>query len=99
MGGNAGIRGYIIQTIICVLDALETGNSWLSVTLEPQDESEKVDIKWTYPENKVKVTQVKSSENIIGLAAAKKWCKELEINSPGMEEYELILVGNPQPNC
>lgn len=98
MGGNAGIRGYIIQTIICVLDALETDNNWISVTLEPLDESEKVDIKWIYPNNKTKVTQVKSSENIIGLAAATKWCEELESNSPDIEEYELILVGTPAAN-
>ncbi|MFM2226369.1 MAG: hypothetical protein RJA07_2571 [Bacteroidota bacterium] len=98
MGGNAGIRGYIIQTIICVLDALETDNNWVSVTLEPLDESEKVDIKWTYPNNKIKATQVKSSENPIGLAAAKKWCEELEINSPNLEEYELVLVGTLAAN-
>lgn len=98
MGGNAGIRGYIIQTIICVLDALETDNNWLSVTLEPLDESEKVDIKWTYPNNKIKATQVKSSENIIGLTAAQKWCEELETNSPNLEEYELVLVGTPAAN-
>lgn len=98
MGGNAGIRGYIIQTIICVLDSLETDNNWTSVTLEPLDESEKVDIKWTYPDSRVKATQVKSSENIIGFSAAKKWCEELENNSPGIEEYELVLVGNPAAN-
>ncbi len=34
MGGNAGIRGYLIQTIICVLDTLESDNLWTSVTLE-----------------------------------------------------------------
>lgn len=98
MGGNAGIRGYIIQTIISVLDALETDNNWMSVTLEPLDESDKVDIRWKYPNNRTKATQVKSSENIIGLAAAKKWCDELETNSPNLEEYELVLVGTPAAN-
>jgi hypothetical protein len=33
MGGNAGIRGYLIQTIICVLDTLEADNLWTSVTV------------------------------------------------------------------
>lgn len=98
MGGNAGIRGYIIQTIISVLDALETDNNWMSVTLEPLDESDKVDIRWKYSNNRTKATQVKSSENIIGLAAAKKWCDELETNSPNLEEYELVLVGTPAAN-
>lgn len=95
MGGNAGIRGYIIQTIICLLDALETDNNWLSVTLEPLDESEKVDIKWEYPNDVIKLSQVKSSENVIRHSAAKKWCEELETYSPNASEYELILIGAP----
>lgn len=95
MGGNAGIRGYLIQTIICVLDALDSDNKWSKVTLEPLDESEKVDIRWVYPD-KVKVCQVKSSQNIIRLSDAKKWSNELVTNSPNIEEYELIVVGHPE---
>lgn len=95
MGGNAGIRGYLIQTIICVLDSLQSDNQWTEVALEPIDESEKVDIKWIYADKK-KFTQVKSSENIIRYSAAKKWCDELKSNSPDANEYELILVGNPE---
>lgn len=96
MGGNAGVRGNIVQTIICVLDALEADNKWTSVTLEPIDESEKVDIKWTYPDDIKKVTQVKSSENVIHHSSAKTWCEELEKDSPDASEYELVLIGNPQ---
>ncbi len=95
MSGNAGIRGYLIQTIICVLDALELDNQWTTVTLEPLDESEKVDIKWVYPD-KVKVCQVKSSENIIRHSVAKKWCEELVTNTPGIDDYELTIVGHPE---
>lgn len=94
MGGNAGIRGYLIQTIICVLDTLETDNLWTSVTLEPIDESEKVDIRWKYDNNTVKLCQVKSSQNIIRHSAAKKWSEELERHSPNASQYELILIGN-----
>ncbi len=98
MGGNAGIRGYIIQTIICLLDALELDNDWISVTLEPLDESEKVDIRWKYSNDIIKLTQVKSSENIIGLAAAKKWCDELKEHSPNASQYELSLIGPTAKN-
>ncbi|MGE6353202.1 hypothetical protein ACQKCJ_04915 [Flavobacterium sp. NPDC079362] len=94
MGGNAGIRGYLIQTIICVLDALEKDNLWTSVTLEPLDESEKVDIRWKYSNNTEKLCQVKSSQNIIRHSAAKKWCEELETHSPDASNYELIVIGN-----
>ncbi|MCT1523869.1 hypothetical protein [Sphingobacterium hotanense] len=95
MGGNAGIRGYLIQTIICVLDALDSDSEWLEVTLEPLNESEKVDIRWVYPD-KVKVCQVKSSQNIIRFNDAKKWCTDLTTNSPNINEYELIVVGHPE---
>jgi len=94
MGGNAGIRGYIIQTIICMLDALEKDNEWTSVTLEPFDESEKVDIRWNYSNDIVKLTQVKSSQNLIRYSSAKKWSEELETHSPNASEYELILIGS-----
>ncbi|PKH50784.1 hypothetical protein CXF68_08835 [Tenacibaculum sp. Bg11-29] len=93
MGGNAGMRGYIIQTIICLLDALEKDNDWISVTLEPLDESEKVDIRWKYPNSIIKLTQVKSSENTIGRAAAETYCNELTSHSPNASEYELSLIG------
>lgn len=98
MGGNAGIRGYIIQTIICLLDALEKDNNWISVTLEPLDESEKVDIRWKYPNDIVKLTQVKSSQNIIGFAAAKTYCNDLKSHSPNASEYELSLIGTLAKN-
>lgn len=94
MGGNAGIRGYIIQTIICMLDALENDNEWTSVTLEPLDESEKVDIRWKYSNGITKLTQVKSSQNLIRHSSAKKWSEELESHSPNASEYELLLIGS-----
>lgn len=94
MGGNAGIRGYVIQTIICLLDALELDNEWKTVTLEPVDESEKVDIRWRYSEGKEKLTQVKSSQNLIRYSKAKKWSDDLETHSPNANEYELVLIGN-----
>jgi len=96
MGGNAGIRGYLVQTIICVLDALEEDNAWTSVTLEPLDESEKVDIRWRYSDNRIKLCQVKSSQNVIRLSKAKKWCEEIETESPDANSYELIIVGHPE---
>jgi hypothetical protein len=94
MGGNAGIRGYLIQTIICVLDTLQHDNLWTSVTLEPLDESEKVDIRWKYIDDTTKLCQVKSSQNIIRHSAAKKWCEDLESHSPNASVYELIVIGN-----
>lgn len=47
MGGQAAIRGYLLQTLVAVLDVLST-DDWLSVQLEPKDRSQNVDILWGY---------------------------------------------------
>ena len=77
MGGREGIRGYQIQTLICVLDGLDVSNLWVTVTIEPVDESEKVDVAWQYADRR-RVVQVKSSQNQINLPDAKKWANDLE---------------------
>jgi len=91
MSGQAGARGYLLQSLICVLDAVDKDQEWLSLTIEPNEESEKVDIVWIYSERR-KVVQVKSSKNPISLPSATKWANELEGSSTA-DEYELRLIG------
>lgn len=91
MGGPEAIRGYLIQTIISLIESLEKDEEWTRLELEPKNESEKVDICFHYP-NKKRVIQVKSSENQINLNKIKKWCEDLK-NSTEADEYELKLVG------
>ena len=76
MNGQYAIKGYLLQSLVALLDSFET--DWETVCVEPNDESEKVDIKWTYSNGSIKAVQVKSSKNLIALSAAKKWSKELE---------------------
>ena len=92
MSGNAGIRGYLLQTIICLLDALQSDDRWELVTLEPNLDADKVDIIWYYPESKSKVTQVKSSQNQIQRSDAEGWARELE-TSIQATSYALVLIG------
>lgn len=91
MSGSAGIRGYIIQTISCVLDVLCNDDLWEAVVLEPNDVSEKVDVLWIYPDKK-RAVQVKSSQNQISLSDTQKWCSEIA-ELVHADEYELVLVG------
>ena len=42
LGGQAGGRGYLIQAIVSVLDALTNDRDWTSITLEPSIASDKV---------------------------------------------------------
>lgn len=90
MNGQYSIKGYLLQSLVALLDSFET--DWETVCVEPNDESEKVDIKWTYSNRTVKAVQVKSSKNLITHSAAKKWSKELEDSTPNAN-LELVLVG------
>jgi hypothetical protein len=92
MSGNTSLRGYLLQTIITLLDALDDDSNWIGLTLEPNIMSEKIDIVWYYPESLIKVTQVKSSQNQINLRQVKTWASELE-KSIVATDYELVLIG------
>jgi hypothetical protein len=92
MSGSDTTRGIFFQALICLLGALQDNNEWISLTLEPAFNSEKVDIAWQYPGSEIKATQVKSSQNQLNEPDAKKWAKELE-DSHEATSYELILLG------
>ena len=91
MSGQSGMRGYLIQSIIAVLNSINDPD-WESITIEPDIGNDKVDILWKYPNNVTKVSQVKSSQNQITAGLATTWCEELEQNVAA-SEYELILIG------
>lgn len=91
MGGQSGLRGYLVQTIIALLESLKD-NDWESVTIEPNEVSEKVDILWEYPEGRKKAVQVKSSIIPFKRSDVKKWITELKTNVL-TTEIEMHLVG------
>lgn len=92
MNGAASLRGYLLQTIICLFDVLELNDKkWKSVVIEPKLMSEKVDIAWFYPRKK-RVIQVKSSQNQISKSLVEQWAREFQ-NSIQADEYELVLMG------
>jgi hypothetical protein len=92
MNGKYAIKGYLIQSLVALLDSLNNSD-WDSICVEPDDDSEKVDIRWIYNSETKKVVQVKSSINIMTLPLAKKWANELIENSPNANQYELVLIG------
>jgi len=75
------MRGYLLQAIVTVIESLSNKSEWKSVTLEPSEESEKVDVLWEYNDGTKKVVQIKSSQNTITLAAAKNWIRQLKESS------------------
>jgi hypothetical protein len=91
MSGQAGGRGYLIQALVSVLDALTRDHDWTAIQLEPDVASDKVDILWEYPSRR-KVVQVKSSQNQISVPDVKFWAESLE-QSITADEYEICLIG------
>jgi hypothetical protein len=92
MSGQDAVRGFAVQTLICLLNALETGaTQWRFVTIEPDIAGDKVDILWAF-ENDSLAQQVKSSKNQIGRAAVEAWCLEL-CQSKSANRYQLMLAG------
>ena len=92
MGGQASLRGYLVQTIIAILESLDK-NDWKSVCIEPNDEHEKVDIKWICDDGSKSVYQVKSSQNPFSLSDTKKWAQELKSSTTDAKSYTLFLIG------
>lgn len=92
MNGQYSIKGYLYQSLVALLDSFET--DWESVCVEPNDESEKVDIRWTYSDGRIVVVQVKSSKNTFNSSSIKKWAKDLANSTPNASEYKLVLIGN-----
>jgi hypothetical protein len=91
MGGQSGGRGYLLQAMYALLESLKPSDGWSSVTIEPNDESEKVDIVWQYPSRR-KVVQVKHSQNPMTKPMVETWAAELEAASQA-DDYFLILLG------
>ena len=54
-------KGYLLLSLVALLDSFET--DWKTVCVEPNDESEKVDILWTYKGGKKKVVVVNKNED------------------------------------
>jgi tetratricopeptide (TPR) repeat protein len=90
MSGQAGARGYLVQSLICVINSIDD-RQWHSLSIEPNLASDKVDVIWYYSD-RTKVVQIKHSQNQITWAMVKTWAEELE-KSIQVEEYELQLIG------
>jgi hypothetical protein len=92
MGGREAIRGFAVQTIVCLFDSLSSEEEWTTVTLEPDSSNDKVDVYWEFADGSTCAQQVKSSINPIGKGHVKRWCSELKA-SGRYNKYQLILAG------
>lgn len=92
MSGPSAIRGFLLQSLVAILDSLRTAD-WHSVTLEPSTHDEKIDILWKFP-SRMRAHQVKHSINRISATDVEKWAGELKASAPSGCELELTLLGH-----
>jgi len=92
MSGQESIRGYLFQSLIAVLKSLN--GDWSSICVEPKTDYDKVDIIWTFPDQSLEVSQVKSSINNFSTNDIFKWIQNLTLDYDDAKIYSIYLVGN-----
>jgi tetratricopeptide (TPR) repeat protein len=95
-GGPVAIRGYLVQTLVALLDIAHADPPFTEITLEPAVGDEQFDFLWK-DSNGSYATQVKSTINSFDRSDVTKWAKKLEAARTN-EQCRLILVGNVPPN-
>ena len=93
MSGVDAQRGFIIQSIIAMIECLER-NDWDEVKLEPKTKLDKVDIQLYKNHHILAAFQVKSSNNKFSQPKVEEWLKALRDDAPNANEICLSLVGD-----
>ena len=91
-GGPVAIRGYLVQTLVALLEIAQADPPFIEITLEPRSGEEQFDFIWTDAKG-VHATQVKSTANTFSRSDAEKWATKLEA-ARSNENCRLVLVGN-----
>lgn len=92
MSGKESIRGYIIQTMIAILESLQ--RDWKCISVEPDTKNDKVDILWTENDSSENLYQVKSSINDFGKTEILSYLLDLYKENQNANSFRIILVGN-----
>jgi len=82
----------MLQAIIAVLNSLVKPD-WTYVSIEPDEESQKVDIQWWDDDENLQVFQVKSSMNNFDKSNILEMLKELTDGCPDASKFTLVLIG------
>lgn len=95
MSGLDGGRGYFYQAIATVIHSIGESD-WTDVTMEPDQDLNKIDVIWRYINGESKITQIKSSKNVFTKPMILKVLSDLYNDSNGLQgirEYNLTLIG------
>ena len=95
-GGPVAIRGFLVQTLVALLDIARADPPFTEITLEPAIGDEQFDFLWKDATGS-HATQVKSTVNSFGKSDVEKWAAKLEA-ARSNEECRLVLVGIVPPS-
>ncbi|MDP2143932.1 MAG: NB-ARC domain-containing protein [Gallionella sp.] len=91
-GGPIAIRGYLVQTLVALLDIAQADPPFSEITLEPAHADEQFDFVWNNAYGAFAV-QVKSTVNEFQKSAVEDWAAKLQA-ARKHEKCRLMLVGN-----
>ncbi len=91
-GGSVAIRGFLVQTLVALLDLVQVDPPVTEITLEPALGDEQFDFLWRNSAG-THATQVKSTTNFFKKSEVEKWATKLEA-ARSSEECRLMLVGH-----
>jgi hypothetical protein len=90
--GPIAIRGFLVQTLVALLEIAQADPAFETITLEPSDVEEQFDFVWSGPAGSHAV-QVKSTQNEFKKSVVEKWAEKMEAVRSGAK-CRLVLVGN-----
>ncbi len=91
-GGPVAIRGYLVQTLVALLDIAQAEPPFNEITLEPAHANEQFDFVWSNAAG-THAVQVKSTINEFQKGEVEGWAAKMEA-ARKKETCSLILVGN-----
>lgn len=91
MSARESIKGYLYQTLVALLQMLDD-ESWETVSIEPKELDEKVDIYWEGDHKKA--IQVKSSKSRVNRSDASAFIAQLKSGFPDADTYELVICAH-----
>lgn len=91
-GGAVAIRGFLVQTLVVILEATANAD-FKEITLEPHKGGDQFDFTWLDSRG-WHATQVKTSKNNFTLTDAKNWAAKMEAEAKNGEQCTLMLIGS-----
>lgn len=95
-GGAVAIRGFLVQTLVALLEIVGADPPFIEIVLEPSCGNEQFDFIWK-DVGGVHAIQVKSTSNHFSKADLYAWAAKLEA-ARKTEHLRLILLGNVGPD-